>query len=416
MSPVPDNNTPAQPAVLLGKTTASQPKKVSKPLVVTPEAAWKKPMAVCLALVAGVLLIVQGGINTNLKNGISDGKYPTAAACVSFSVGSLFTTVLSFIVMPRIGPTTMRQCPWYGVGGGFLGPFYVTGAILLISRLGFAVFQLCAIIGLLLCSITLDSIGFLFLPKKKLILRKVFAILILIVGAVLTTSNLDTNGQETWAVLLMCVGAACVGTVFPIQGCLNGVLVQHILSPFRAVGFTFGFAATLLATATVILAVATGEPFILEFEASEFWMFLGGACGGALVTCNAVGIPILGAAAFTTLFLSTQLVAAVICDATGAFGMPSKPITPLRLIGVLVAVCGAGLFQFNITFCPNYEPPPPPPNAGSMRASTRAANNVAHAARSSIKFTADEDEGLEEAGEEEKATHMKRQSVRLGAS
>merc|ERR1712187_193089 len=140
--------------------------------------------------------------------------------------------------------------------------------------------------------------------------------------------------------------------------------------------------------------------------------FFGGVCGGALVTCNAVGIPILGAAAFTTVFSATQLVTAVVCDAIGAFGFDKQDISAQRLIGVLVAVVGAGLYQFNVTFCPHYQPPPPPPTPTSKRASQRAVESVAHVARSSVKFTADDDM-TEAANEEERAMHVKRQSVRL---
>lgn len=387
------------------------PKKVAKPLVQAEKPWWKVPFAVTLAMGAGVLLVIQGGINTNLRMGISDGKYPTAAACVSFSVGSFCTLCLACINMPRLGNTTVRKCPWYGWIGGLLGPFYVTGAVLLVPRLGFAVFQLCVIIGMLGCSLTLDTIGFLFLPKKKLSFRRLFSIAALIAGAILTTSSLDTKGRPFWQAL-MCLAAVIIGTVFPIQGCCNGVLVKHILSPFRAIGVTFGCAAILLAMVTVVWCLVIGEPFTLNFDTSDFWMFIGGACGATLVTCNAIGIPILGAAAFTTMFLATQLVTAVICDAFGAFNFEPKQVSPQRIIGVSMAVVAAVLYQFNVNFCPDYKPPPEDLCAPPKRASLRAVEGVANVARSSIKLTADDDAPAEGADEEEKELHGKRTSVR----
>jgi len=234
-------------------------------------------------------------------------------------------------------------------------------------------------------------------------------------GAALTTSNLDTNGLPGWHVGLMCLASATIGTVFPIQGCCNGVLVKHILNPFRAVSLTFGIAACLLASITVLWCFIVGETFTLNFEPGDIWMFCGGLCGGALVTCNCVGIPILGAAAFTTVFLATQLVTAVMCDSLGAFNFASKEVSPQRLVGVFIAIMGAGLYQFNVTFCPNYSPPVPPPNQPPKRASLRAVQGAASAARSSIKFTADED-APEQATKEEKSMHSKRVSLRVGAS
>lgn len=77
-------------------------------------------------------------------------------------------------------------------------------------------------------------------------------------------------------------------------------------------------------------------------------MWLGGAVGCTLVTCNVLGVPKLGAAGFTTLFLAGQLVTALLFDALGAFGFPVKSPTPSSIAGTLLAVCGAMLYQFNI--------------------------------------------------------------------
>jgi hypothetical protein len=71
----------------------------------------------------------------------------------------------------------------------------------------------------------------------------------------------------------------------------------------------------------------------------------GGILGATLITSAVIGLPSLGAVAFTGIFISTQLVVATIFDSTGAFGFAVVPVTARRVCGVLVAVLAAAAFQ-----------------------------------------------------------------------
>jgi transporter family-2 protein len=248
---------------------------------------------------------------------------------------------------PELGPTTVRQAPWYAFLGGCLGPCYVSSAVFLAPRLGFAAFQLSSIAGQLLVSLLLDTIGFLHLPKKKPTAQRLLAMCTLAIGVVLTSSGAQSSADlALWHI----VWATSTGAVFPLQGCFNAVLAKHVLTTFRAVFISFFVGASVLAVlATVVSAVQQQQ---INIQGGEWWMWLGGACGGVLVTCNAYGIPILGASAFSVLFLSAQLVTALIYDATGVWpGFETKPATATRLAGVALALLSAGAYQLDFAQC-----------------------------------------------------------------
>jgi len=185
--------------------------------------------------------------------------------------------------------------------------------------------------------------------------------------------------------------------------------VKHVLSPFRAVCISFLVGACVLGTLSALFLKVQGES--LEMGAGEIWMWSGGLCGSILVTCNVYGIPILGAAAFSTVFLSTQLMTAFVYDSIGALGFEMKAVSAKRISGVVVAVTAAFFFQFNVKLCPA-RGVPSVIQPQSKRASLRAVEGVRASVRNSIQITA-EDGPNEDVAPEELKLRRKRDSLRL---
>lgn len=67
---------------------------------------------------------------------------------------------------------------------------------------------------------------------------------------------------------------------------------------------------------------------ILDIDTADeaWWTWCGGAAGAVVALSFTVGIPALGAVAFTVVFISIQLVAALIAHGVGAFDYPLIPI------------------------------------------------------------------------------------------
>jgi len=234
----------------------------------------------------------------------------------------------------------MRSAPWYAFTGGVLGPVYIVCAILLSSRLGFAAFQLCAISGQLLSSLICDAVGLLYLTKRPATCGRIIAVAFTLAGAIFTSSGVEFK-DEGWKVLLFSAAAFVAGMVFPVQ--VNAVMKTHVLTPFRAVAVSFAGGALILFSISVFLEITQQQE--LRIQSGEIWMWTGGILGGTLVTCNVVGVSIIGAAAYTVISLASQLATAFVLDLIGAFGFTAIAFSVRRALGVGLAIAAAVLFQ-----------------------------------------------------------------------
>jgi transporter family-2 protein len=112
-----------------------------------------------LALLAGVALTLQIGINVHLRQGVG---HAAIAAFISFLVGAL--VLLAYALATRLSwpswSTVLQIPPWAWVGG-VLGAFYVGSTIALSPRLGAALFVVLVVAGQLLAALVMDHMGWL---------------------------------------------------------------------------------------------------------------------------------------------------------------------------------------------------------------------------------------------------------------
>jgi bacterial/archaeal transporter family-2 protein len=86
-----------------------------------------------------------------------------------------------------------------------------------------------------------------------------------------------------------------------------------------------------------------------------WWYLAGGVAGGFFVLSQGVASGILGVALFTISAVCGQTVSGVLIDRTGLGSMAARPITPVRLVGsvlalVAVALAGSGEIHGNTPF------------------------------------------------------------------
>ena len=115
-----------------------------------------------IALVAGMLLPVQTGINAELRNLVGQ---PILAAAIQFIVGAaalLLVVVAMGAPVPALGK--LAAAPWWIWVGGLCGANYIVIAILLAPRLGAATLIAVTVAGQMLVSIVLDHFGFVGYP------------------------------------------------------------------------------------------------------------------------------------------------------------------------------------------------------------------------------------------------------------
>jgi bacterial/archaeal transporter family-2 protein len=74
-----------------------------------------------------------------------------------------------------------------------------------------------------------------------------------------------------------------------------------------------------------------------------WYYFTGGLLGAAYVTTVLVSVRTLGAGGVTAATIAGQLSTAVVLDRLGVLGLPEKPITIGRVIGVVLLAVGVFL-------------------------------------------------------------------------
>jgi transporter family-2 protein len=102
---------------------------------------------------------------------------------------------------------------------------------------------------------------------------------------------------------------------------------------------------TLLALALVWASGTTPRGAIPPFSSLPKWAWFGGIFAAYYLVASLIAIPKLGVAAVFALVIAGQMAAALVLDATGAFGGVQISLSPLRLFGTALLLIGVILMQ-----------------------------------------------------------------------
>lgn len=137
-----------------------------------------------LGLIAGLGIPIQAAINTRL--GAMFGGQPLMAALVSFSVGALVLLLVSLVFVDwqavQSGLSDMQISDWWLWIGGALGAFFVFVSIFLSPTIGVTNMIFLFILGQLIMSMVVDSLGLFGMPIKALHWSKFLGIALMLVG------------------------------------------------------------------------------------------------------------------------------------------------------------------------------------------------------------------------------------------
>lgn len=299
---------------------------------------------IAAALVAGGLLALQAGANAQLAKAVGS---PFGATTIQLSVGTLLLVLVAALTGGLVALAGLPQVPWWHAVGGTASALYVISTILLFPRLGAVVSVGLFIAGQMLASLALDGFGLLGVPMAGLKTSALVGTLAVLSGAALIvfgqkggTDNLSTS-KLGWIVLALLAGA-----VLPVQGAVNGLLRQDLGAPF-AVGAVSFFVATLAMAGGLFLAMAFRQPRpkLAGVLGMPWWGWLGGFAGAVYVTIVFTAIPVIGTAAAVGLTVAGQQVASVFVDRYGWFRLPKRPVSGLRLAGVLLLLAGVATIK-----------------------------------------------------------------------
>ncbi|WP_456023614.1 DMT family transporter [Pseudomonas protegens] len=149
-----------------------------------------------------------------------------------------------------------------------------------------------------------------------------------------------------WAGLLML--AAFAGAVVPFQSAINSNLARGLGHPLWAT--LASLLVSVLVLLPVILALRLPLPSLTFISKAPLWMWAGGAFGVCFVALAVVLLPKLGASGFVALALAGQVIASMVLDHFGLFGLVEKQLTVSRIFGAVLLIAGVVLIQFGGVF------------------------------------------------------------------
>ncbi|WP_330206399.1 DMT family transporter [Pseudomonas sp. AM14(2022)] len=142
--------------------------------------------------------------------------------------------------------------------------------------------------------------------------------------------------------------AAFAGAVVPFQSAINSNLARGLGHPLWATLASLLVSALVLLP--VILALRLPLPSLGFISKAPLWMWAGGAFGVCFVALAVMLLPKLGASGFVALALAGQVIASMLLDHFGLFGLVEKQLTASRVLGALLLIGGVVLIQFGGVF------------------------------------------------------------------
>jgi transporter family-2 protein len=304
-----------------------------------------EPLFVPLSLLAGALLAVQAGANTQLSKATGSAF---AATTIQVAIAGTLLVIVAAVTGTVFAFGRLPAVPWWHAIGGIATAIYVASTILLFPRLGAVVTVGLFIAGQMVASLALDAFGVLGVMQQAPELATVIGTIAVLAGAAAivfgqkgATSELCAS-KVGWILLALLAGA-----VLPIQGAINGLLREDIGAPF-VVG-TVSFAGATLSMVVVLLVTLiltdAPKPQLGGLAKMPWWGWLGAFCGATYVTTVFTAIPVIGTAAAVGLTVAGQQIASLFVDRYGWFRLPKREISRLRHAGVALLLAGVALIQ-----------------------------------------------------------------------
>jgi transporter family-2 protein len=88
-------------------------------------------------------------------------------------------------------------------------------------------------------------------------------------------------------------------------------------------------------------------PSLAFISKAPLWMWAGGAFGVCFISLALMLLPKLGASGFIALALAGQVVASLVLDHFGWFGLVERQMTLPRVLGAVLLIAGVALIQFS---------------------------------------------------------------------
>lgn len=325
-------------------------------------------MSIILGILAGIGLPVQTSINTALRKKVGS---PYNASLVSFVVALLFLVLLLLVTGQGIYIPVERlfvQEPGWIWAGGLCGVIFLTGNILLLTKVGSVQTVILPVLGQILMGLVVDSLGLFYAVQSKLTLLRAGGAVLVVAGVLIVSlAKKSKNPGTSQAVLpegeragqpvkignqgahlwLWQIFGILAGMLSATQTAINGYLGKVLASPVKASVISFIIGIIFLEIVCVIMfridhSAKTSRP---KHEKHPWWIWFGGVLGGLYILANVVLSGQIGTGMTVIVLLVGATSGGLLVDHFGLFGTDKKPINAVKLLGVLVMIAGAAAIK-----------------------------------------------------------------------
>lgn len=317
-----------------------------------------------LGLLAGAASPTQASVNSRVRE---DLRSPYITSIVSFVSASV---IMLFIVMAAernlsIPFAEIARRPFWIWLGGTCGTAIVFLNIICLPKLGSAPNVMLICFGQTMTGLIIDQLGLFGSAKIPMSIWRFIGAVLVIAGIALVNGlvgkedgdNTDRSAENStmakgaelilYSLLAILCGFACAAQI-----AINGTLQEITESAFKAtqISMAVGFISAVILTMIVMLI--RGRYSIYDGGADhgpvrfKFWMPAGGALAIIVVCSNAVAAPVLGTGIVAILNLVGMMAMSLWIDASGFLGIEKKPVTAVKVIGMILMTAGSALISF----------------------------------------------------------------------
>lgn len=310
-------------------------------------------MSIILGFLAGVGLPIQTSVNTRLRKKVGS---PYNASLVSFVVALLFLSALLLITGQGLHiplAQLLNEPAWIWIGG-ICGLVFLTGNILLFSKLGGVQTVVLPVLGQILMGLIIDNFGLFYSQKTPLSVFRIAGAVMVILGVVLIsmakenkTASEKLQKSESTTLWIWRAFGIFAGMLSATQIAVNGYLGKVVGSPIKASAISFTVGIIFLAIICIVLHFKNGksESFKNESAKNPWWMWIGGILGGLYILANVYLSRIVGTGMTVIILLIGSTTGGILVDHFGMFESPKKPINAQKILGVLIMILGAAAIK-----------------------------------------------------------------------
>lgn len=132
-----------------------------------------------------------------------------------------------------------------------------------------------------------------------------------------------------------------VGAALAMQAPINAALAREVGDPTAAAAISFAIGFVVLAL--IVWYRGTSFSAITALTGVPWWALMGGVLGAIWVWAAIWSVPRLGVVTMFGAMILGQILAAIILDARGAFGMEARPIDLTRVLAIAMVAGGVVL-------------------------------------------------------------------------